>query len=42
MSKTPNKTRVKRLPKGKRIHVRRMKQEAQQTGTVYKPGTQWN
>ena len=34
---TPKK---KRLSKGMRTHVRRMKQEAAQNGTVYKPANQ--
>jgi len=34
------KTKIKRLPKGKRAHVRRLKQEARNTDTVYKPGIQ--
>ena len=38
MSKKPNKTRIKRLSKGQRTHVRWMKQEANKAGTVYKPG----
>jgi hypothetical protein len=36
VSKT--KTKTKKLSKGQRTHVRRMKQEAKLTGTVYKPG----
>ena len=32
-----SKPKVKRLPKSKRTHVRRMKQEAGKEGTVYKP-----
>jgi hypothetical protein len=30
--------KIKRLAKGKRLHVRRLKQEARLAGTVYKPG----
>jgi len=37
MSNTTSKPKIKRLPKGKRTHVRRMKQEARIAGTVYKP-----
>jgi hypothetical protein len=33
-------TKTKRLPKGKRTHVRRMKQEAREAGTVYRPEIQ--
>ncbi len=33
-----NKTKNKRLGKGKRLYVRRMKQEAGKAGMVYKPG----
>jgi hypothetical protein len=29
--------KIKRLPKGQRIHVRRLKQEAAKEGRVYKP-----
>jgi len=32
--------KTKRLPKGKRTHVRRLKQEARAAGTVYKPQIQ--
>lgn len=32
------KLKIKRLPKGQRSHVRRLKQEARKEGTVYKPG----
>jgi len=32
-----SKTKTKRLSKGIRTHVRRMKQEASKAGTVYKP-----
>jgi len=40
MSNQTNKPKIKRLPKGKRTHVRRLKQEAKAAGTVYKPGIQ--
>ena len=40
MTEKTIKIRIKRLPKGKRTHVRRLKQEANQAGTVYKPGNQ--
>ena len=40
MSNQTSKTKTKRLPKGKRAHVRRLKQEAKAAGTVYKPGIQ--
>ena len=29
--------KTKRLPKGQRIHVRRLKQEAAKEGRIYKP-----
>ena len=32
------KTKIKRLSKGQRLHVRRMKQEARLEGRVYRPG----
>lgn len=32
-----DKTKLKRLSKSQRLHVRRMKQEAKNTGVVYKP-----
>ncbi len=32
------KTKTKRLPKGQRAHIRRLKQEARKEGLVYKPG----
>jgi hypothetical protein len=38
MSTKINKVNTKRLSKGQRTHVRRLKQEARATGTVYKPG----
>jgi hypothetical protein len=38
MSDKNNSKTNKRLPKGKRAHVRRLKQEARKTGIVYKPG----
>jgi hypothetical protein len=31
-----DKGKTKRLPKGQRTHIRRMKQEAREAGTVYK------
>lgn len=37
MTNTTNKKNAKRLPKGKRTHIRRMKQEAAAAGVVYKP-----
>ena len=40
MAKEISKTKIKRLSKGQRTHVRRMKQEARAAGTVYKPGLQ--
>jgi hypothetical protein len=40
MSKKTSKTKTKRLAKGQRTHVRRLKQEARAAGTVYKPGMQ--
>jgi len=33
-------SKIKRLSKGQRTHVRRMKQEARAAGVVYKPGIQ--
>lgn len=33
-----NKPKIKRLPKGQRTHVRRMKEEARKAGVVYRPG----
>jgi hypothetical protein len=38
MENKTSKTKPKRLPKGQRTHVRRLKQEARKAGTVYKPG----
>ncbi len=38
-AKTKVKTKPKRLPKGERIHVRRMKKAARDEGKVYKPDT---
>lgn len=32
--------KTKRLPKGQRTHVRRLKQEARKEGAVYKPASQ--
>ena len=37
MEKKISKAKVKRLPKSKRAHVRKMKQEARNTDTVYRP-----
>ena len=34
MAATTTKTKAKRLPKGKRIHARRLKQIARKTGAV--------
>jgi hypothetical protein len=39
MSEKISKTKNKRLPKGKRTSVRRLKEEARRAGTVYKPLT---
>lgn len=36
----PDKIKTKRLSKGQRTHVRRMKQEARKEGVVYRPGIQ--
>lgn len=36
MTEKPVKTKIKRLSKGKRLHVRRLKQEARAAGTVYR------
>jgi hypothetical protein len=36
MTNKPGKTVIKRLPKGQRTHVRRLKEEARKAGTVYK------
>jgi len=33
------KTKIKRLPKGQRTHVRRLKREARIAGIAYKPGS---
>jgi hypothetical protein len=40
MSNKTSNTKTKRLSKGKRAHVRKLKQEARIAGTVYKPGIQ--
>jgi hypothetical protein len=40
MSIEISKTKTKRLPKGKRAHIRRLKEEARKAGIVYKPGLQ--
>lgn len=37
MENKVNNKKVKRLPKGQRTHVRRLKQEAIKEGRVYKP-----
>jgi len=42
MTNNASKTNTKRLPKGKRAHVRRLKQEAKKAGTEYKSGNQNN
>ncbi|GAP13606.1 hypothetical protein LARV_01361 [Longilinea arvoryzae] len=39
MANKVNTKKVKRLPKGQRTHVRRLKQEAMKEGRVYKPAT---
>lgn len=39
MANNTKKAKQKRLAKGKRTHVRRMKQEARSAGIVYKPTT---
>jgi hypothetical protein len=36
MSDKTNKTKIKRLSRGQRAHVRRLKQEARIDGAVYK------
>jgi hypothetical protein len=40
MANTTSKAKIKRLSKGQRTHVRRLKQEARITETVYKPAVQ--
>ena len=40
MENKVNTKKVKRLPKGQRTHVRRLKQEAVKEGVVYKPAIQ--
>lgn len=40
MSNETSKTKTKRIPKGKRAHVRRMKEEARKAGIVYRPAIQ--
>ena len=40
MSNQTSKTKTRRLPKGQRTHVRRMKQAARAAGSVYKPANQ--
>jgi len=42
MAEKTTKTKSKRLSKGQRAHVRRLKQEARAAGTVYKPASQPN
>jgi hypothetical protein len=37
MSNKINRIKTKRLSKGQRTHIRRLKQEAHNAGTVYKP-----
>jgi hypothetical protein len=37
MTDKTSKTKPKRLPRGQRAHIRRLKQEARKTGTVYRP-----
>jgi hypothetical protein len=39
MSNQIKKKNAKRSPKGQRSHVRRLKQEARQAGTVYRVGS---
>ena len=34
---TDKKSKTKRLPKGQRTNIRRLKQEARKTGTAYHP-----
>jgi hypothetical protein len=40
MANETGKKKIKRLSKGQRTHVRRLKQEARAAGNVYKPGMQ--
>ncbi len=40
MSNEIIKKKIKRLPKGQRTHVRRLKQEARKSGIVYRPASQ--
>jgi hypothetical protein len=40
MAKKPGKPKTKRLGKGKRTHVRRMKQEARKAEAMNQPGNQ--
>jgi hypothetical protein len=42
MSNKKSQTKSKRLSKGQRTHVRKMKEEARNAGTVYKPASQPN
>jgi hypothetical protein len=37
MKSTTSNIKPKRLSKGQRLHIRRMKQEARKEGTVYRP-----
>jgi hypothetical protein len=37
MDNKMNNKKKKRLPKGQRAHIRKLKQEARIAGTVYKP-----
>jgi hypothetical protein len=41
MENTTSKLKSKRLPKGLRTYVRRLKQEAEKNGTVYRPENQY-
>ena len=40
MANKTSKTKIKKLSKGLRTHIRRLKQEARQAGLVYKPAIQ--
>jgi hypothetical protein len=40
MANKTSKTKIKKNSKGVRTHVRRLKQEARATGTVYRPAIQ--
>ena len=37
MTDKTSKAKPKRLPKGQRTHIRRLKQEARKTGVAYRP-----